>query len=67
MSMLSQLPGVAPMWEPLHMSKGVGRASWGDRPHERAMGPLDQGCLKEMMSGRMHNPWTASIGSYSES
>ena len=60
MSMLSQLPGVVPMWEPLHTSKGVGRTGWGDRPHKHAMGPLDQDCLKEMMSGRMHNPWTAS-------
>lgn len=60
MSMLSQLPGVAPMWEPLHTSKGVGRASWGDRPHLDAMGALDQHGLKAMMSGRMHNGWTAS-------
>ena len=63
MSMLSQLPGVVPMWEPLHTSKGVGRASWGDRPHNDAMGSVDQEHLHAMVSGRMHNTWTASRAS----
>ena len=63
MSMLSQLPGVVPMWEPLHTSKGVGRANWGDRPHGSAMGAEDQEHLNALMSGRMHNAWTASRAS----
>ena len=63
MSMLSQLPGVVPVWEPLHTSKGVGRASWGDRPHNDAMGSVDQEHLHAMVSGRMHNTWTASRAS----
>lgn len=63
MSMLSQLPGVVPVWEPLHTAKGVGRASWGDRPHNDALGSVDQEHLNAMMSGRMHNTWTASRAS----
>lgn len=67
MSMLSQLPGVAPIWEPLHKTKGVGQVGWGDRPHESALGPQARGHLEAMISGRMHNAWTSSRASAHQS
>ena len=62
MSMLSQLPGVVPMWEPLHTSKGVGRAD-GGTALTNTRWVLWTKSLNAMMSGRMHNAWTASRAS----
>ena len=47
MSLLSKLPGVAGVWEPLHDSKGVVPRRWGVRPHRNAMTDQDKLLLKQ--------------------
>lgn len=60
MSMLAELPGVAPVWEPFHRSKGVVPTDWGDCPHPSTMDDQDQVYLQQVFSGHHLNAWTCS-------
>jgi hypothetical protein len=60
MSLLSKLPGVAGVWEPLHDTKGVVPDRWGARPHRRAMTDGDKALLAEILAGNRLNAWTCS-------
>lgn len=65
MSMLSQLPGVIPVWEPFHRTKGVVPHGWGARPVPATLSVYDLGHLRDVFSGRKHNAWTCSRASMS--
>ena len=60
MSLLSKLPGVAGVWEPLHDSKGVVPRRWGVRPHRNALTDQDKLLLKDILAGNKLNAWTCS-------
>ena len=60
MSLLSKLPGVAGVWEPLHDSKGVVPERWGARPHRKALTDGDKALLKDILAGNRLNAWTCS-------
>ena len=60
MSLLSQLPGVASLWEPFHSKKGVVPKHWGARPHPDALNEGDSAILGEVLAGRRVNAWTCS-------
>ena len=60
MSLLSKLPGVAGVWEPLHTTKGVVPSRWGVRPHRQAMTSEDMALLEEILAGNRLNAWTCS-------
>ena len=60
MSMLSQLPGVVGVWEPLHQTRGVVPRSWGHRPHRDSMLKPDEDIFNEVLAGNRVNVWTMS-------
>ena len=60
MSMLTQLPGVAGVWEPFHPRKGVVLESWGARPHRGTMTSKDKALLEDVLAGNLVNAWTCS-------
>ena len=60
MSMLSKLPGVAGIWEPLHEDRGVVPDRWGARPHRDAMTAQDKALLADVLAGNLVNAWTCS-------
>ena len=60
MSLLSQLPGVASLWEPFHSKKGVVPKHWGARPHPDAFSEGDSAILGEVLAGHRVNAWTCS-------
>ncbi len=63
MSMLAQLPGVVPVWEPFHRTKGVVPRRWGARPVASTLSVQDLAHLRDVFSGRKHNAWTCSRSS----